>query len=57
MKVNSVGQENTSNTLSVLKAGAMGAAAGALVRNMAQTLKYYEEDLYFCCGSDGCCNG
>ena len=35
MKVNSVGQENTSNTLSVLKAGAMGAAAGALVRNLA----------------------
>ena len=46
MRVNSVGQENKSNNSNVLKAGVIGAAAGALVRNFAP-ITTSEYDTFF----------
>ncbi len=46
MRVESIGQENNSKSGSVLKAGAMGAVGGALVRSFAP-LTTEEHDLFF----------
>ena len=46
MRVNSVGQENNTNTLSVLKAGGIGAVGGTLIRNFAP-LTTEEHDFFF----------
>lgn len=46
MRVNSVGQENNTNTSSVLKAGGLGAVGGALVRSFAP-LTTEEHDFFF----------